>query len=169
VECLAGYGRQEVPKCGWKGKKSQLLRHVNADHGLEMIYTLHPIEDSVMCVGDADFMQVLLVCTLGELFWLTRKHDVRNNKRLEVLHYIGSAGKAAEFRYRCDLISTDKSAMISFLSKTRSTQEDKHAVFGSNPYFQMDFDIFVRYFVENNGHVPGYKLSIKNCHNQSKE
>jgi hypothetical protein len=160
VECLAGYGAQKVLKCGWKGKKCDLLGHVKKQHGLTMIQADQPIHFTSPCVYEQDYMHVALICAHAELFWLTLKFDVKNNKRFEAVHYIGSAVKAKEFQYRCDLLSGDGKTGTSFFSITRSIFEDTDDAFASNPHFQMGIDVFKKLFVEKDGHVTGYKLTI---------
>jgi hypothetical protein len=161
VECLAGTGAQEVLKCGWIGKKSQLLGHVNKEHGLTMIHMTQRIEHTVTCVHISDYMQTTLVCAHGDLFWLTLKLDAKNNKRLEVVHYIGPAQQAKQFRYRCELVSVDGNTGVSFFSATRSIYGDVDNMFASKPYFQMDVEMFKRHFADTDGFTPEYMLSIE--------
>jgi hypothetical protein len=161
VECLAGEGKTEVAKCGWRGKKSELLDHVTLVHGLSMIHTEQPIEDSKSGWSTFNFMKVTLVCTLGELFWLTVKVDAERNKRLEVVQYVGSVRKATQFEYIHELHSLDGRTVISFLSTTRSCFEDISAVLASKHCFHIDIDSFAKIFVNSLKRVPGYKLVIR--------
>jgi hypothetical protein len=160
VECLAGYGRQQVRRCGWHGKKFELLGHVSEEHGLTMIHAKQPIMYTTPWIHQVDYTQVTLVCAHGDLFWLTLKFDVKARKRFETVQYIGSAVSARRFRYRCDLLSTDEKTGISFFSAVTSTLEDAENVFTFEPHFQMDIDVFNRDFADKDGHVPGYKLTI---------
>jgi hypothetical protein len=161
VECLAGYGAQKVSKCGWKGRKGQLLRHVSAHHGLTMIHSEQPILFTSPCVYEQDFMQVTLICAHSEFFWLTLKFDLKKNKRFEAVNFIGPATKAKEFRYKCDLVSCDGETGTSFFSITRSIFHETDDVSAASHHFQMDIDVFMKLFVEKDGYVPGYKLTIE--------
>ena len=162
VHCLAGYGKQQVAKCGWKGRKYELLEHVHAQHGVTMIQERHPIMHTTPWAHEVDYIQVTLVVAHTDLFWLTLKFDVKTRKRFETLQYIGSAACAELFRYRCELLSIDEKTGLSFFSTTKSILEDVEDVFNFQPHFQMDIDVFKRDFAEKNGHVPGYKLTIEN-------
>jgi hypothetical protein len=161
VECLAGYGAQRVLKCGWKGKKCELLGHVSKQHGLTMIHADQPVLYTSPFVYGENYTKVTLICAHSELYWLTLKFDVKNNKRFEAVHFIGSAAKAKEFRYKCDLLSCDGETGTSFFSITRSIFQETDDVFAASPHFIMDIDAFRKLFVEKGGHVLGYKLSIE--------
>lgn len=161
VECLAGYGAQRVLKCGWKGKKCELLGHVSNKHGLKMIHVHQPIKYNFPYVNGKDYTEVTLICAHSELYWLTIKYDVEKNKRFEAVHFIGSAAKAKEFRYKCDLLSRDGKTGTSFFTITRSIFQETDDVFASSPHFLMDIDVFKKLFVEISGHVLGYKLTIE--------
>jgi hypothetical protein len=161
VECLAGSGGKRVLKCGWKGKKCDLLAHVNKQHGISMIHATQPEVITSPCVYGQDCMRVTLISAHSELFWLTLKFDVKKNKRFEAVHFIGSAARAKEFRYKCDLSSGNGETGTSFFSTTKSILHETGDVFAASPHFQMDIDVFEKLFVEKDGHIPGYKLTIE--------
>lgn len=167
VECLAGYGEHRVLKCGWKGKKCELLAHVSKNHGVTMIHIDQPIPFTTPCIYEQDYILVTLISAHSELFWLTLKLDVKNNKRFEAVHFIGSAAKAKEFRYKCDLLSADGETGTSFFSTMGSIFHETNEVFAARPHFQIDIDVFKKLLVEKDGLLPGYKLTIeKVCHSE---
>jgi hypothetical protein len=161
VECLAGYGDKEVLKCGWKGKKYDLITHVCKRHDVSMVHISQPILFTPPPVYKQDRTEIVLICAESELFWLTIKVDVMKNKRYEAIHFIGSEARAKEFRYSCDYLSVDGKTGSSFFSTTRSISQETDNVFSSSPHFQMDLDMFQKLFVEKDGRVLGYKLTIE--------
>jgi hypothetical protein len=161
VECLAGYGVRKVLKCGWKGKKCDLLGHVGKIHGSTVIHTDQPKLFTSSSVYERDSIQVTLMSAHSELFWLTLKLDAENNKLLQVVHFIGSAAKAKEFRYKCEFLSCNGETGTSFFSTTRSIFDETDDVFSASPHFQIEIEVFKKLYVEEGGHVPGYKLTIE--------
>lgn len=160
VECLAGTG-EELVKCGWRGKKSELLEHVTSVHGKSFVHTGQTIEDCESGGFDRNFINVTLLCADGELFWRTIKHDIDNNTRLEVVQYIGSKRKATQFQYQQELTSLDGHITVSFLSVTMNCFQDMNAVFDSKLCFNIDLHFFKAFFLNCRKRVPGYKLTVQ--------
>jgi hypothetical protein len=160
VECLAGID-EEVVKCGWRGKKSDLLEHVTFVHGNSLVHMGQTIKNIQTKGFDRNSVNVTLLCALGELFWLAVKQDIDNNTRLEVVQYIGSKRKATEFEYQHELRSLDGKTTISFLSVTKNCFEDINAVFASKFCFNIDLYFFEELFLNCNNRVPGYKLTVQ--------
>jgi hypothetical protein len=165
VECLAGKGEKEVSKCGWRNKKSELLEHVCSVHGSEMIRLGQVIEGIWSGGFDRTSVKVILVCALGDLFWLTVKNDIESNTRLEAVQYVGSERKAEQFEYKHELTSLDGKTSTSFLRPARNCFEDISAVLDSNLCFHTDINFFKNLFVYFNKYVPGYKLTIQKTQN----
>jgi hypothetical protein len=161
VECLAGEGDQSVLKCGWKGQKCELLEHINSVHSLTLIHLDQPILSTSPCIHEQDYTKVTLICAHSEYFWLTLKYDVKKNRRFEAVHFIGHAKIAKEFRYTCDLLSCDGKTGTTFFSTTGSIFQETDDVFDTTRHFQMDIDMFKKFFVDKDGQVPGYKLTIE--------
>ncbi|GFG40271.1 hypothetical protein Cfor_04766, partial [Coptotermes formosanus] len=107
IECIAGSGRDSVAKCGWRGKKSELFDHVGLVHGLHFVHVGPTMEDVEGGDFDRSSMKIILLCVFEELFWLTVKHDVENNTRVEAVQYIGSRTRATGFEYQHELKSLD--------------------------------------------------------------
>jgi hypothetical protein len=160
VKCLAGVG-EEVVKCGWQGKKSELLKHVTLVHGSSLVHLGQTVRDIEIGRFDKNFVKVTLLCASGELFWMTVKQDIGNNTRLEVVQYIGSKRKAAQFEYQHELKSLDGKIAISFLSVTKNCFEDINAVFASKCCFNVDLYFFKELFLTSRERVPGYKLTVR--------
>jgi len=41
ADCVGGYGRQHLARCGWAGRKFELLGHVSEQRGLTLIQRRH--------------------------------------------------------------------------------------------------------------------------------
>ncbi|PNF19749.1 hypothetical protein B7P43_G14754 [Cryptotermes secundus] len=160
VECLAGIGEEGV-KCGWRGKKTELLEHVVSVHGKSSVYMGQTIEDIECREFGRNFVNVTLWCAKGELFWMTVKQDIVKNTRMEVVQYIGSKRKATQFQYQHELKSLDGNMIFSFLNVTKNCFEDFDAVFASKSCFNIDLNFFKELFLNSKKRVPGYKLTIK--------
>jgi hypothetical protein len=161
VECLVGMGDQRVSKCGWKGQKYELLEHVIHEHSITMIHLDQPVLLTSPCIHERDYTNVTLICAHADYFWLTLKYDVKKNRRFEAVHFIGHSKKAKEFRYRFDLLSCDGKTGATFFSTTGSIFQETDDVFDTTSHFQMDIDMFKKLFVDKDGQVPGYKLTIE--------
>ncbi|PNF19740.1 hypothetical protein B7P43_G14755 [Cryptotermes secundus] len=161
VECLAGSGAQCVVKCGWRGRKCELLGHVAYQHSMTMIHPDLPIRFISPYIYEQDYTNISLICAHSECFWLTLKYDMKKNRRFEGVHFIGHAKKAKEFRYRCDLLSCDGKTGTTFFSTTGSIFHETDDVFDTTHHFQMDLDVFKQLYVDKDGKVPGYKLIIE--------
>lgn len=160
VECLAGIG-EEVVKCGWRGKKIELLEHVASVHGNSLVYMGQTIENIECGEFDRNFVNVTLLLAKGELFWITVKHDIVKNARQEVVQYIGSKRKATQFQYQHKLKSLDGNMTLSLRNVTNNCFEDMNAVFATKSCFNIDLNCFKDYFLNYEKRVPGYKLTVK--------
>lgn len=160
VECLAGIG-EEVVKCGWRGKKIELLEHVASVHGNSLVYMGQTIEHIECGALDRNFVKVTLLCAEGELFWIAVKQDIVNNTRLEVVQYIGSNGEATQFQYKHELKSLHGNMTLSTLNVTKNSLEDINAVFASKSCFHIDLTFFKEIFSNSEQRVPGYKLTVQ--------
>jgi hypothetical protein len=160
VECLAGMG-EEVVKCGWQGKKSDLLEHVDFVHGYSFVHRGSTIRNFQSGRFDKNFIKVTLLCVSAELFWMTVKQDIDNNTRLEVVQYIGSKKKAAQFEYQHELKSVDGKIAISFLSVTENLYEDINAIFAFKRCFTIDLNFFKKLFATCKERVPEYKVTVR--------
>jgi hypothetical protein len=118
------------------------------------------MEDVEGGVFDRSSVKIMLLCALEELFWLTVKHDVETNTRLEAVQYIGSRTRATQFEYRHEIQSVDGRTTISFVSTTRSCFEDTSAIIGAKFCFHADLYFFRNVFLNSNKRLPGYKLTI---------
>lgn len=160
VECLAGIG-EGVVKCGWRGKKSELLEHVTFVHGSSLVHMGQTIKNIESGWFHRNFVHVTLLCAKRELFWMAVKQDIDKSTRLEVVQYIGSKRKATQFQYQHELISLDGNITLSFLSVTKNCFEDINAVFASKCCFNIDLYFFKELFLDSKKRVPGYKLTIQ--------
>lgn len=161
VECRAGKGAQIVLKCGWIGPKYELLGHITYHHSKKMIHPDHPILHTSPYLYEQDYTEISLIFAHSEYFWLTLKYDVKKNRRFEDVHFIGHAKRAKEFQYRFDLLSCDGEKGITFFSTTGNIFHETDDFFNTTLNFQMDIDMFKKLFVEKDGEVPGYKLTIE--------
>jgi hypothetical protein len=160
VECFAGRG-ERVVKCGWRGKRSEVLEHVTSVHGISSVHMGQTIEDIKIRGFDRNFVSVTLLCANGELFWMTVKQDIDKNIRLEVVQYIGTKRKATQFQYQHELISLDGDITVSFLNVTKSCFEDVNEIFASKCCFNIDLNFLQKLFLSYKTRVPGYKLTVK--------
>jgi hypothetical protein len=161
IECLAGNGKDSVAKCGWRGKKTELYDHVVLAHGLHLVHVGPTMEDVEGGGFDRCSMKIMLLCALEELFWLTVKHDLENNTRLEAVQYIGSRSRATHFEYQHELQSIDGRTRISFVSATRTCFEDVNAIISAKFCFHTDLYFFRSLFLNSHKRIPGYKLTLR--------
>ena len=87
VECWAEDWNDTVAKCGWQGKKSDLLDHVRLIHGLHWVHVTPKMEGAEFGCFDRNAKKIVLLCAFEELFWLTVKHDLDGGVHQEVVQY----------------------------------------------------------------------------------
>jgi hypothetical protein len=126
-----------------------------------MVYAAPPLVFTPTFAYKHGGMQIILLGAQSELFWLTLKFDVKKNKLSQAVHFIGPEAKAKEFLYACHYVSVDGKTGSSFFSTTTSIFQQTDNVFTSSPHFQMDIDMFKKLFVDKDGRVPGYKLTVE--------
>jgi hypothetical protein len=110
---------------------------------------------------DRNYVEVTLLCAIGELFWVFVKQDIDNNTRLEVVLYVGSKRKSTQFEYKLELRSLDGEITLSFISVTKNCFEDVNAIFASKGCFNINLDFLKESFLSSGKRLPGYKLTVR--------
>jgi len=138
LECWAGNWKDTVAKCGWQGKKSDLLDHVQLVHGLHWVHVGPTMEGAEFGGFDRSCIKVVLLCAFEELFWLTMKHDVDNDIHQEVVQYIGPRSRAAQFENKIEFQSYDGKSTHTSTGKTKTCFEDINEILAARHCFKID-------------------------------
>jgi Seven in absentia protein family. len=158
VECLAGYWKETVVKCGWQGKQSELLEHVRLVHGIQWVHVGPTVEGAEFCGFDSSTIKIVLLCAFEELFWLTVKHDVDTDTHLQVLQYIGPRSRAKLFKYEIELKFLDGSRKSTWSTITKTCFEDINEILAAKRNIYSTTCSFITSYMNSN--IRRYKFTV---------
>ena len=157
VECWAGNWNDTVTKCGWRGKKSDLLDHVQSTHGLQWVHVGPTMEGAEFGDFDMSAIRIVLLCAFAELFWLTVKHDLDNGIHQGVVYYIGPRSRAALFEYTIEI----GKGKYSVVCPTGTCFEDTNQMLNDKRLLHIKLHLPEEISVNPKNCFSGYKYTVR--------
>jgi len=160
VECWAVNWNDTVAKCVWQGKKSDLFDHVKSVHGLQYVHVGPTKEGVEFGAFERSPIRIVLLRALGELFWLTVKHDSDSGVHHGVVHYIGPRSRAALFEYTIEIKFPDGKGKYSHTFPTRTCFENNNEMFDAESFFPATLCTLDMGSINPKKYLPGYKFTV---------
>jgi hypothetical protein len=110
---------------------------------------------------DRNPIKIVLLCALGELFWLTAKYDLDSGFHQEVVQYIGPKSRTALFEYEIELTYYDGKSKNTTIDKTKNFFEDVNEIFAAKRCFKISISYLRSEYMNSKKYVPGYKLTVR--------